>query len=66
MQGSRANVAASPVAARPFGDLYRSIELLTRCIRKAWPDCPLGCKRILLNSDVLPALQRPNVNCRRE
>ncbi|MFF4502777.1 flavin-containing monooxygenase [Streptomyces sp. NPDC001401] len=29
--------------------------------RKAWPDYPFGCKRVLLSSDFLPALRRPNV-----
>ncbi|WP_189932273.1 flavin-containing monooxygenase [Streptomyces sulfonofaciens] len=29
--------------------------------RKVWPDYPFGCKRVLLSSDFLPALQRPNV-----
>ena len=29
--------------------------------RKAWPDYPFGCKRILFSSDYLPALQRPDV-----
>ncbi len=29
--------------------------------RKAWPDYPIGCKRILFSSRYLPALQRPNV-----
>ncbi|WP_435228285.1 flavin-containing monooxygenase [Streptomyces sp. Tue6028] len=28
--------------------------------RKAWPDHPFGCKRVLLSSDFLPALRRPN------
>ncbi|WP_405871837.1 flavin-containing monooxygenase [Streptomyces sp. NBC_00005] len=28
--------------------------------RKAWPDYPFGCKRVLLSSDFLPALRRPN------
>jgi cation diffusion facilitator CzcD-associated flavoprotein CzcO len=30
--------------------------------RKAWPDYPFGCKRILFSSYYLPALQRPNVS----
>jgi cation diffusion facilitator CzcD-associated flavoprotein CzcO len=30
--------------------------------RKAWPDYPFGCKRILFSSAFLPALQRPNVD----
>ncbi|WP_221268115.1 NAD(P)/FAD-dependent oxidoreductase [Streptomyces sp. TLI_185] len=29
--------------------------------RNAWPDYPFGCKRVLLSSDFLPALRRPNV-----
>jgi cation diffusion facilitator CzcD-associated flavoprotein CzcO len=29
--------------------------------RRAWPDYPFGCKRILFSSDYLPALQRPDV-----
>ena len=29
--------------------------------RKAWPDYPFGCKRILFSSDYLPALQRSDV-----
>jgi cation diffusion facilitator CzcD-associated flavoprotein CzcO len=29
--------------------------------RRAWPDHPFGCKRILFSSRYLPALQRPNV-----
>lgn len=29
--------------------------------RKAWPDYPFGCKRVLLSSDFLPALRRRNV-----
>ncbi len=29
--------------------------------RKAWPDYPFGCKRVLFSSHYLPALQRPNV-----
>ena len=29
--------------------------------RKLTPDFPIGCKRILLSNDWLPALQRPNV-----
>ena len=29
--------------------------------RRAWPDYPFGCKRVLLSSDFLPALRRPNV-----
>jgi cation diffusion facilitator CzcD-associated flavoprotein CzcO len=29
--------------------------------RRAWPDHPFGCKRILFSSDYLPALQRPDV-----
>ncbi|MGI5455619.1 flavin-containing monooxygenase [Streptomyces sp. CA-249302] len=29
--------------------------------RKAWPDYPFGCKRVLLSSDFLPALRRPDV-----
>ena len=29
--------------------------------RRAWPDYPFGCKRVLLSSDFLPALGRPNV-----
>ena len=29
--------------------------------RKAWPDYPFGCKRILFSSDYLPALQRHDV-----
>ncbi len=30
--------------------------------KKAWPDYTFGCKRILFSSDILPALQRPNVD----
>ena len=29
--------------------------------RKAWPDYPFGCKRVLFSSAFLPALQRENV-----
>ena len=29
--------------------------------RRAWPDYPFGCKRILFSSEYLPALQRPDV-----
>ncbi|MHC3474301.1 flavin-containing monooxygenase [Streptomyces sp. 7R007] len=29
--------------------------------RRIWPDYPFGCKRVLLSSDFLPALRRPNV-----
>lgn len=29
--------------------------------RKAWPDYPFGCKRVLFSSSFLRALQRPNV-----
>lgn len=28
---------------------------------KVWPDYPLGCKRVLLSDDYLPALVQPNV-----
>jgi len=28
---------------------------------RIWPDYPIGCKRVLLSSHYLPALQRPNV-----
>lgn len=30
--------------------------------QKAWPNYPFGCKRVLISSDFLPALQRPNVS----
>jgi cation diffusion facilitator CzcD-associated flavoprotein CzcO len=30
--------------------------------RRAWPDYPFGCKRVLFSSAYLPALQRPNVS----
>ncbi|GAA2727148.1 NAD(P)/FAD-dependent oxidoreductase [Actinocorallia aurantiaca] len=30
--------------------------------RKLLPDHPLGCKRVLISDDYLPALQRPNVD----
>jgi cation diffusion facilitator CzcD-associated flavoprotein CzcO len=30
--------------------------------KKAWPDYPYGCKRILFSSSYLPALQRANVS----
>ncbi|MCI3272392.1 flavin-containing monooxygenase [Streptomyces cylindrosporus] len=29
--------------------------------RKVWPDYPFGCKRVLLSSDFLPSLRRPDV-----
>jgi cation diffusion facilitator CzcD-associated flavoprotein CzcO len=54
---------------RPLGWLYRAWSTTfmrsqlrdPEVRRKAWPDYPFGCKRILFSSDYLPTLQRPDV-----
>jgi len=54
---------------RPLGWLFRtwSTTFMRSQLRdpdvrrRAWPDYPFGCKRILFSSAYLPALQRPDV-----
>ncbi|NKF22105.1 flavin-containing monooxygenase [Solimonas marina] len=50
-----------PAVALPFHRLLRRQVQDPALRRKLTPDYPIGCKRILLSSDYLAAIARPNV-----
>jgi cation diffusion facilitator CzcD-associated flavoprotein CzcO len=48
---------------RAYSTVFMRLQLRDPEVRrKAWPDYPFGCKRVLFSSWYLPALQRPNVD----
>ena len=54
---------AARLPTRAWSTLFMRIQLRgDRSLRRrAWPDYPFGCKRILFSSSYLPALRRSNV-----
>jgi len=53
---------ARAVRALSRGHMRRACADDPTLFEKAWPDYPIGCKRVLFVNDYLPALARPNAS----